>query len=575
MTVWVDLGMLRRLGHDDVTIQIVTSSAYGDHKTVQGLMALDFVKTFSSDKAEFHVNLVSSMIHEKRHFLDSLITNYGAFKFRTFAVYYANSNALLSDLKKSNLNLRIPFDAYSDRVKMLANNIDERSVPRSLSVLAKHFQERSYMLGLENQPLDFENLGSFNVGGDGQLEAIGMLCQLKYIFNAGELQPFGQLYGKHIINDERLLQKYFWWMPFFEKFTQKKMPKFMLSDTLFVAPKMQYLIPILYGALAIRVEEGNETNYGVRNPSFSAARLVAILEEFKNYKFHIADVAAIEIWQYVNSISSKIWGRSVIDEFIADHEKMKMIFKDVQHPCLDDYCALREKALYMLETNPAAIVDVELFESEMLPKIDPIIIFCDSNANQQINTEQASPIFEYKKPNEPEKSLLKRIVKKLTKKYTKNIHYVFASTVNEQIRRGFLQKAELFVDLNDNWKKLIAEVAPMAKLAFWGLKYPSPLLFELRKAELNFSYYSNYELDPNFSPQDHILSAKDLADLIVEAHLECNLCREQKPVDSLFIVSPLYLQIVWQQHFQKNIYENQDWGHNVVCNACRDRYQIF
>jgi hypothetical protein len=47
-----------------------------------------------------YANIISSIWHEKRHFLDFILTNYGAFRVRQFFQVYFNLNLVLEEAKQ-------------------------------------------------------------------------------------------------------------------------------------------------------------------------------------------------------------------------------------------------------------------------------------------------------------------------------------------------------------------------------------------------------------------------------------------------------------------------------------------
>ncbi len=70
-------------------------------------------------------NFASCVWHEKRHFLDFLLTNYGAFRIRQYFQLYANLDLLISQAGQAQRELWFPLDVYLDPVTRYSFGIIE------------------------------------------------------------------------------------------------------------------------------------------------------------------------------------------------------------------------------------------------------------------------------------------------------------------------------------------------------------------------------------------------------------------------------------------------------------------
>src|SRR5437773_11281178 len=79
--------------------------------------AVNTLRSVKDETARVHgISLISSVWHERRHFLDILLTNYGAFRLRQFILFYSNWHAL-DTLIKGKQPLVCPIDVYLDTVR--------------------------------------------------------------------------------------------------------------------------------------------------------------------------------------------------------------------------------------------------------------------------------------------------------------------------------------------------------------------------------------------------------------------------------------------------------------------------
>src|SRR5262249_24447918 len=120
------------------------------------------------------IAIASSLWHEKRHFLDLALTNYGAFRFRQFFEIAANLPALRRAVEEDGASrIVVPIDVYADQVRRRRHGLPENP---KLQELGRAIQSRKKMI-LDDRKLIPSRFGPLELGGEAQLEALAYLHQ--------------------------------------------------------------------------------------------------------------------------------------------------------------------------------------------------------------------------------------------------------------------------------------------------------------------------------------------------------------------------------------------------------------
>jgi hypothetical protein len=98
--------------------------------------------------------------HEQRHFLDFVLTNWGAFRVRSLIHAYANLLPVIVDLRATGFPLVVPLDTYLDDVALELLGVAGRPPARILSIARRFADQRSAV----NDGYDFDTeLGKLQV----------------------------------------------------------------------------------------------------------------------------------------------------------------------------------------------------------------------------------------------------------------------------------------------------------------------------------------------------------------------------------------------------------------------------
>jgi hypothetical protein len=375
LAIWVDGSLVGKGENGADNLRLLEYTLNGSMRDVQRhILELDRDRTVLAE-------IPSSIWHEKRHFVDILATNYGAFKFRQYSLFYASMGALTIQMQAEKCELMAPFDVYLDRVRSKVLGIDFQRTPNVVKILAKHFQEREEMLSFDNQR--FSVLGhQLSFGGDAQLEAIAVLCQISSIIHLIDPET-GVNFAKKLASNENTAQKYLWWTVLYKRILGFSQPPFVrIFDRLI--ENTHSVIPLLYASLAIRVWGADNRSYA-HSPAYASVRLSAIVQKIVEDKIELEHMTCLEAWDLMNRICVQIWGRSAIDEIRSEHETAISFYGGEPIEAIKDYLELRERMIERLELQPESILNTSTFCKTTLQEADPIIVHIDPSGKKPID----------------------------------------------------------------------------------------------------------------------------------------------------------------------------------------------
>src|SRR5688572_5203261 len=117
LSLWLDVSLISGGPHGHKLSELTQRAAFGENNEV-----IEEIRALPDRKlASRAAHLVSCLWHEKRHFLDLLLTNYGALRVRHYFALYMNMSGILSRCTKGKSPLVCPLDVACDpfRLKML------------------------------------------------------------------------------------------------------------------------------------------------------------------------------------------------------------------------------------------------------------------------------------------------------------------------------------------------------------------------------------------------------------------------------------------------------------------------
>jgi hypothetical protein len=486
------------------------------------------------------VQLVSSIWHEKRHFVDLILTNYGAFRFRQYLSFYANSRALLSEVDKSTKEIIFPLDIYMDEVRLAVQGWNA-NIPQTILTIAADISRREDMVATDREPVDFKSQ-RIEIGGDAQLEAIAFLMQQAAISeHIGESD--GHRFTFHALSSSDLVQRYIWWLQFN---LVSKIPRFFgyeKSDFQLLFREQSknasadLIIPFLYAALAIRVW-GQKTE-NLLKPSYASHRFLE-LTHFMKKEGGLEEGSVLKVWEQVNNFSKELWGRSVVEEIREDYRQegeyydrliqftAERVPNHALIPTINDYRKLREKLISILENDPGQILDPVKFSQDLLPQVHPIPISANPAGlvSKDDLSSDLSLLFGLKHA-EPPRSFFQRIRRVLTPKSKVSKDCVWAC-VPSQTSWDKVGGTIRFPAVAP-WAITANYAAPLAKLAMKGRNHrvslgPELILVhqELKKQGFKVSIEGAFAFPDLYSL---IMPAAPLYEICGEDEQQCDLCR--------------------------------------------------
>jgi hypothetical protein len=332
------------------------------------------------------LQIVSAFIHEKRHFLDFVATNYGAFRFRQFLDVYTNLSTVLS-IAKSHGRLCCPLEIYDDPVRSSLMGISD--VPEEFVAIARMLSRRRKMVERDRMRVG-TRFGPIEIGGETQLEALAYLAQARFV--SGFFGPDGaREFRDSLYSVKNFSEKYFsiiegaarlGLLPFRPSQGPDKvivMDTALLEAVLFASLQTDYLPP-------------STSNVKYFASSYPGERFAAlskkILEDHPKIAERLPGSTGLEeAWNIVDRASQQIFGCSVSDQIerdIAHFEKQSdqkiygNIPADVELVCRD-YLALRRQVLDQLRQSPASVFSTEYFVFSTAEQVAPNYVICASN----------------------------------------------------------------------------------------------------------------------------------------------------------------------------------------------------
>ena len=277
--------------------------------------------------------VASAVWHEKRHFLDFLLTNYGAMRVRQFFQCYLNTRVFLQKVMENGPVL-LPLDRnlVASRCKMMGVSFTDPDLVR----IAEWIRDSKGALLNDRRPLVRRGT-SYEVGGEAMLESIAYHVQVgktHRVFGA-DLSAGVQ---RDNLEHATIANKYKWAYTLFintglMKFEHRgghgDSPMMLLHD----GP----LIPILYAALAGRYHKQAQTLSTFVYSAHPAERLTSLIAYFDEHKISLADLTIRGAWDCVNEACKQLFERTVLEEIDADYEKEQELIARFREASIDEF----------------------------------------------------------------------------------------------------------------------------------------------------------------------------------------------------------------------------------------------
>ena len=139
--------------------------------------------------------LISSIWHEKRHFFDTCLTNYGAHRFRDLFTLAGNLGPLLAEADAKQEPVWFPVEVYGSPVlRRLLKISDPADNILQIANLAKTIKDLSAQLDAPSGSDD----RVLYLGGEAQLEGLGQASQLNSIEHTFGVEDLLAVSGKYV-----------------------------------------------------------------------------------------------------------------------------------------------------------------------------------------------------------------------------------------------------------------------------------------------------------------------------------------------------------------------------------------
>lgn len=319
--------------------------------------------------------VASAVWHEKRHFLDFILTNYGALRLRMFFNTYINARVFLQKAQQ-NGPLLMPLDRNLDqyRCEMMGVEIKDPEIHK----LAKSIEATKKMLLDDRRPFQ-SRFGLMEVGGESILECIAYHVQLGKTHRV-----FGQDILRRVQRDnpshELVSQKYQW--AYAALLQAGLLEASKMGDQPLMMVRDEPIIPILYGALAGRYHGQEQTRSEATSSYLPAERFYSLMIELRDEAEEFAQLSVLAAWERVNEACSAVFGRTVIEEIDADFDHEARLIDRYRQSDMDDFVLeayqdfheLRGKLIAILKDDPAIILDQGQWSDKFVNRTQPFVV---------------------------------------------------------------------------------------------------------------------------------------------------------------------------------------------------------
>jgi hypothetical protein len=564
LSIWFNLELVAAGPEGATLTELVQKAVFGDKNVINKIRAIRDPKL-----AARAAHLVSCVWHEKRHFIDLVLSNYGALRVRQYFTIYLNTMRLLQECHHEKYPLVCPLDAMCDPFRLKLLGVSE--VGENLKLQGCNIRARKRMLADDRAPIDTMCLGPVEVGGEAQLEMLACLTQFAALQELLGLDVAANVFDD-IPDLARFNQKYRW--AIFLAHAVGAIPKAKPAGERRFSVDVSLFSAMLLAGLSCRVWKQEQTVVGEYSSSYlPSMRLAGIFSAFKNHGSEFDDATPTAVWDAVNQIGKELWGRTVIEEIEADYaheEKFIETFRRVEYDvseaalaCLEDYHRLRGCLISLLRDTPEMFVSIKRFVHELLPFVAPLPILAKPSG------------FEGDVPEGWERVLGFRFL--LSDMPGRFEGWWAVTPVGERVEPIALTERK-------HWLTLTSEYAPIAKLLMNGFSHRTilgpELVFGIKRLE---ALDIKVVIDPMFLfPPDSLQDAGYYWRLTSLPEARCDLCSAIIPSGSGFVLSPW----VWRRSAElaeiliryygggeKGRYRFwQDWSIWLVCEDCETRY---
>ena len=304
--------------------------------------------------------LTSSVWHEKRHYFDTCLTNYGARRFRDLFTMAANLLPLLAEAKDAGEPVWFPVEVYADPVQRTLLGISQPA-PNILKIAQYARQMKAFNAQLD-APLRSGN-AVLHIGGEAQLEGLAQVSQinsLEHCFGPESVYAVTTAFVSGMLpaGPYRIIESIAGSLGCTKKMKQGRV---LLNANLAAALFIAALCGRFFGLGAKPASE-------MVNPSLRLAKMLEALGP-RPGRFDMSEEEAAEL---VDKLALRLWGHTAFEEVAADIDAMDEKIEQASAPwtpgddlyvAFKDFVKLRRRVLAEARS---------LGPSSVLPKSFPL-----------------------------------------------------------------------------------------------------------------------------------------------------------------------------------------------------------
>jgi len=498
----------------------------------------------------------SSIWHEKRHFFDTCLTNYGARRFRHLIQLACNFIPFLSRAEKAGQPIWFPIEIYACPVKRRILGIpDPHADTLELATLAKKSKE---FLSRLDAPVVYRG-ASFHIGAEAQMEGLAQCSQTLSVENAFGLADSFSATAEYVhrltpSGPYRTIEQVSRWLGCSRK----------INDHIVLNPG--FASALFFTALCGRYFGlGNGVPAGLVSPRH---RLGLLLEEVgKNAgSFEMSDEAAMEI---VDKIAKKLWGRTALEEVAFDIDAMESRLDLQTAPWLEpeyldqvysDYIQLRRSVLSeVIELGPSSVLP-RAFPGHWRDSLQPWHVETFPNGSGDEKNGETVFGIDLNPPAAIQGLVPSRVVWGTLSDWTANPTFKSFRPARRQA-----------------WFHMLECHAPRARLMLNGRRHrrmiPPELertISEISDLGVEIKYHPSFEWPANRGEDERNAEAVALAEFSGRTHFVCDITGEKiDPLDASVLTPWEFRRSPLRERFLKEVeigqlYLARDWSDWVV-----------
>jgi hypothetical protein len=511
------------------------------------------------------IRIASAVWHEKRHFLDLILTNYGAFRMRQFFEIYLNMPAVMRAAHTSHSTLFCPLEVYADEVRSQCLGLEE--VPANLRLVGRSVLNRKRNLLADQIAFRSEN-GLMQVGGEAQFEALAFLSQ------TAAAQEFigvdANLEMQKAIPDWQLTNTRYRWAETLGNSYGVVKPANEL-DAMPVTD-VSLLCCFLVSSLMMRAWNQKDAQ-GTLDSSTPTRRILALFQGFAQFMQAGGELEFTPggAWSFTNELTKRIFGRDVVKELMIDYEYEEGWCRSLEHQNLlpqakkviYEYHRLRGELISSFVQRPVAFVDSIYFSREILPSLSPTVgVFHPGGVYGEPPSGWIKVYWDQDKGMPNEKAL-----------WWWGAAYLLPAATDIRFKN------------QHEWLTVLSDLAGIAKLLINGRAHRSAPGPELIRAEslLIDQFGITPSFEPGFDLPEMYSQIRDFYALRGTQSLACDACKLEIPYPEGFLLSPWYFRQSsklasvcvealgggqqGEHRFRK------DWSPWAVCRRCYDLFK--